>query len=710
VISGDYFTFTAAANTPYTFTFCMGGGTANYNTHITILDATTGMIVQDYNDDACGGGRSMISHFWTASGGNYRVLIRRTGCAGPVGGDAATMAYRQEAPLPATGNTCANAYVIPSLPFTASSMWTCGMGNEYNSSHACLSTFMNGDDFVFRFTTISPRCLNISVTGNYTFSAVFLLNGCPDVGGTTCVAKSEIAGAGPPTLTGVSIPAGTYYIVVDKSNIPDCTPFNISVQDCPAVGGNTCSNAALITSLPYVQSGFTTAGFGNDYTQLDKCLSDYMRGEDFVFRYDATGPTCIDVLLTGTNTYTGVHVLDGCPNSGATNCIAWEGSPDINPHLRNVSLPSAGDYYIVVDTWSPTTPTTPFTITVRNCVDYCSLNPEGANGCAAAPLLTYPLDSFCGTTYPSPTYTVDAPGNLASTFCGSLENNQWFRFTADNDTMVFNVQVSDCWTGNGIQAMVVSTSDCNTFTAQSNCFDPGSAVGGTVTCNSLTVGNTYYFMVDGWAEDDCNFMVRVVRPTTPMPVEWLHFEAKAQDEQVALKWATSQEHGNSKFIVERGIKYIHPLEREAYRWTEVGEVSGAGNSDAVSQYTFLDHPPYHDEPYLYRIRQIDLDGQSTVSEVREVQPGLPEETVMLSLFPNPAREETHLRLVLAEACKAELVMADIRGQIVMQRWVELQPGVQDVAIDVTQLSEGIYTCLLNVQGRALRGKVTVLRP
>ncbi len=369
VISGDYFTFAAAANTPYTFTFCLGGGTANYNTHITILDAATGLVVQDFNDDACGGGRSMISHFWTPGGGTYRVLIRRTGCAGPVGGDAATMAYRQESPLPSTGNTCANAYVIPALPFTATGIWTCGMGNEYNSSHACLSTFMNGDDFVFSFTTSAARCINITVTGNYTYSAVFLLNGCPDAGGTTCVAKHEVFGAGPPTLTGVSIPAGTYYIVVDKSNIPDCTPFSILVQDCPAVGGNNCTNAAIIPSLPYVQGGFTTAGYGNDYTHTDKCLSDYMRGEDFVFRYDATGPTCIDVFVSGTNNYTGVHVLDGCPNMGPTNCIAWEGSPSNNPHLRNVSLPSAGDYYIIVDTWAPTTATTPFSITVQNCVE-----------------------------------------------------------------------------------------------------------------------------------------------------------------------------------------------------------------------------------------------------------------------------------------------------------------------------------------------------
>lgn len=706
VISGDYFTFTATANTPYTFTFCMGGGTANYNTHLTILDAATGLIAYRWNDDNCAAGRSMITNFYTATGGTYRVLIRRTGCATPVGGDAATLAYRQESPLPTTGNSCSNPYVIPSLPFTLTAS-TCSFGNDYNNTHACLSNWMNGEDFVFQFTTAATRCINITTSGMYTFSGLFILNGCPNAGGTTCLTKYESGGAPQPFITGYTLPAGTYYIVLDKMNLPDCSPFTINISDCPAVGGNTCANAAVIPSLPYVLTGLTTAGFGNDYDHLDECVSDYMRGEDFVFRYDAPSAQCIDIWVRGSNPYTGIHVFDACPDPGVAACLEYRGEIGGNPRIRNLTLPSAGDYYFIVDTWAPSTPSTPFSIEVRQCVDFCTFNPDGANACGSATVLAYPADSFCGTTLPAPTYTVDASPSLTSTFCGSIENNQWFRFTADNDTMSFTITTSNCTYGDGIQAMVLQTSDCINFTSMSNCFNPGTSTSGTITCTTLTVGQTYYFMVDGWAEDDCDFTVGVNRPATPLPVEWLYFDATSREARVNLRWATATEVNNKGFYIERGVRYTHPREKEAYRWTTVGFTPGTNSRD-VSNYEFTDAPPYTEETYLYRLRQVDIDGSTSHSEMREVRPEVPTGNTVLKTYPNPVNDQVTIEMAVAEAGDAQLLLLDISGAVVMNKTISLEPGIQPIIVDLQHLPSGIYAYRINMGGVAYPGKLTVM--
>ncbi|MDP1747692.1 MAG: gliding motility-associated C-terminal domain-containing protein [Bacteroidota bacterium] len=100
-------------------------------------------------------------------------------------------------------------------------------------------------------------------------------------------------------------------------------------------------------------------------------------------------------------------------------------------------------------------------------------------------------------------------GTGAPAFDVNINNNSWIRFTAGAATAVLNVTIGNCWKGNypqgGIQMQIFSATGCCNFTPVSNFKE--NSTGFTITANSLTIGNDYFLMVDGFAGDICNYTI-----------------------------------------------------------------------------------------------------------------------------------------------------------------------------------------------------------
>lgn len=156
----------------------------------------------------------------------------------------------------------------------------------------------------------------------------------------------------------------------------------------------------------------------------------------------------------------------------------------------------------------------------------CGTNPAAGNTCATATPICE-LNGYCGNT--SSSYTANTWGNsgtflgcgflglsscpgtgLTGTFCGSIENNSFLSFTASATTLSFNLWVTSSTLGYGIQILIFSANNCSgNITQYGPCYDPGTVQPGPVniTANGLTVGNTYYIMIDGNAGDVCNYVI-----------------------------------------------------------------------------------------------------------------------------------------------------------------------------------------------------------
>ncbi len=114
---------------------------------------------------------------------------------------------------------------------------------------------------------------------------------------------------------------------------------------------------------------------------------------------------------------------------------------------------------------------------------------------------------------------------------------------------------------------------------------------------------------------------------TPLPIELISFEARDQgDGHVRLDWATASEQNNEEFTVERSF--------DGYDWQDVVKVPGAVNSTQLINYSAVDANSKGPVCY-YRLRQTDLDGTSTLSEVVAVELPLKEEQ-LTEVYPNPS--------------------------------------------------------------------------
>lgn len=99
VSAGNYYIVNVSACNSYTFTFCSNGGSASWDTQITITDLSGAPISGAYNDDFCSTQSQLI---WTpTTAGNVRVYITKYSCQN-TGGSGATMAY---ATVPSYTNT-----------------------------------------------------------------------------------------------------------------------------------------------------------------------------------------------------------------------------------------------------------------------------------------------------------------------------------------------------------------------------------------------------------------------------------------------------------------------------------------------------------------------------------------------------------------------------------------------------------------------------
>ncbi len=98
--------------------------------------------------------------------------------------------------------------------------------------------------------------------------------------------------------------------------------------------------------------------------------------------------------------------------------------------------------------------------------------------------------------------------------------------------------------------------------------------------------------------------------SNPLPIELISFTAKALNEKVELNWITASEINNDYFTVEKTS--------DGQTYTEVGKLAGTSYSNTAKSYQMLDLKPFNGTSY-YRLKQTDLDGSFTYSDLVPVQ-------------------------------------------------------------------------------------------
>ncbi len=167
------------------------------------------------------------------------------------------------------------------------------------------------------------------------------------------------------------------------------------------------------------------------------------------------------------------------------------------------------------------------------------------------------------------------------------------------------------------------------------------------------------------------------------PVEWLFFNAIPNGSAVDLEWATASENGNQFFSIERSV--------DASFFEEILRTEAVGNSSTTTTYRNTDPNPTPGFSY-YRLRQIDIDGGFTYSEVVEVFFNPNAILLGLNAYPNPVVEGDPytLQFDTKEAMRLQLELYAPNGQLIANRQVQSKTGKNQVRLSSMNLSAGLY--------------------
>lgn len=129
----------------------------------------------------------------------------------------------------------------------------------------------------------------------------------------------------------------------------------------------------------------------------------------------------------------------------------------------------------------------------------------------------------------------------------------------------------------------------------------------SITTSNWTAGCASVVSGSGSGTADCSLTPSDLG-STPLPVELLQFGASTESENVHLKWSTASELNNDYFEIEKSM--------EGIVFESIGKVKGAGTSQHIIQYSFIDALSFPIS--YYRLKQVDFDGTFTYSDVIKV--------------------------------------------------------------------------------------------
>jgi hypothetical protein len=171
---------------------------------------------------------------------------------------------------------------------------------------------------------------------------------------------------------------------------------------------------------------------------------------------------------------------------------------------------------------------------------------------------------------------------------------------------------------------------------------------------------------------------------SPLPADIFSFEAERKRSLVVLKWVTVTEKNNIGFSVER---------YNGSDWQEIGWVptqAPGGNSVNILHYIYTDINDARGVSQ-YRLRQVNLDGQSKFTQIRLVNSANEPEKIVV--YPNPSNDGSVNISFGQSGFARNISVIDITGKYVKQF-----NNTTESSVRVDNLLPGIYSVrIINVE-------------
>jgi hypothetical protein len=187
-----------------------------------------------------------------------------------------------------------------------------------------------------------------------------------------------------------------------------------------------------------------------------------------------------------------------------------------------------------------------------------------------------------------------------------------------------------------------------------------------------------------------------------LAVEYVSFEARIDQGQVAISWATASEENNAGFEIQHAST-------EGRDFASLAFVAGNGTTDKTNYYAYrIDG--LGAGTHTFRLKQVDFDGAYSYSAAIEVAVELSDSFVLGSAYPNPFNPATTIRFGLREAGQINLSVYDIVGRhVATLANGPMEAGSHEVTFQADNLPSGTYVYRLSTSVGTSNGTVVLLK-
>ncbi len=167
-----------------------------------------------------------------------------------------------------------------------------------------------------------------------------------------------------------------------------------------------------------------------------------------------------------------------------------------------------------------------------------------------------------------------------------------------------------------------------------------------------------------------------------LPIDWLKLDVAKRDIDAVITWTAAAEERNSYYTVERSF--------DTRNFTSVGTVNSLRNNKAQNDYTITDAGVGNQRKPIvyYRIKQVDVDGKVSYSKILSVRFG--NSDPLLTLYPNPAKNQTVLTVDLPAEEKISIQVLDAAGRVINTINKVFTKGYNQYTLSVANLAKGQY--------------------
>jgi len=172
----------------------------------------------------------------------------------------------------------------------------------------------------------------------------------------------------------------------------------------------------------------------------------------------------------------------------------------------------------------------------------------------------------------------------------------------------------------------------------------------------------------------------------PLPIKLTSFNAVPSGHKVKVNWSTATETINSHFEVLRS--------ENRNDFNTIATLKGGGDTNTEQLYSYIDQNPLAGTSY-YQLKQVDFDGNSSLSKVVAVKSLL--EKIALNVIAKPNQQTVEFAFMAENNGVAIIKVLDLNGKKVVEQNIRVVKG-QQVAQLPFNLPKGLYIGSLQQSG------------